>query len=211
MLSQSRQPHLIHGMFVTEEFATFPTVDASICGTQTSAAHWVRTSPIRSMSLPVRAGDGLIRIYRSRGWDWDGGRCRSRSRLWSRSGRVGALFVIRIEDVELLQFLVEDRERLKLLRLHHLRFEPCLDFVLLHGLEMFVCVVEMAIQLQQCDLWLCSATRQVLSARRPTMSSSQMGQTRRAGAGTTALSSFACCATAAAISLSSLDDFDVET
>ena len=39
--------------------------------------------------------------------------------------------VVRLEDVEALELLVQDGQRLELLGLMHLRLEPVLDFILL--------------------------------------------------------------------------------
>jgi hypothetical protein len=59
---------------------------------------------------------------------------------WGRRARCG----IGLEDVEVLELLVEDGERLEALGLGHLRLEPVLDLVLLLLDQVLVRVVEVA-------------------------------------------------------------------
>lgn len=40
------------------------------------------------------------------------------------------LVLVRLENIQTLEFLVQDSQRLEALRLVHLRFEPILDFIL---------------------------------------------------------------------------------
>jgi hypothetical protein len=52
--------------------------------------------------------------------------------------------VVGLEDVEALELLVQDGERLELLCLLHLRLEPVLDLILLFLDEVLVVVVEVS-------------------------------------------------------------------
>ena len=52
--------------------------------------------------------------------------------------------VVGLEDIEALELLVKDGERLEILRLVHLRLEPRLDFILLLLDQVLVVVVEMS-------------------------------------------------------------------
>jgi hypothetical protein len=52
--------------------------------------------------------------------------------------------VVGLEDVETLELLVQDSERLELLCLLHLRLEPVLDLILLFLDEVLVVVVEVS-------------------------------------------------------------------
>lgn len=63
----------------------------------------------------------------------------------------GVRGVVRLEDIEAFEFLVEDGEGLKLLGLVHLRLEPILDLVLLLDNQVLVRVVEVSVKLQQRD------------------------------------------------------------
>jgi hypothetical protein len=51
---------------------------------------------------------------------------------------------VRFEDVEAFELLVQDGERLELLRLDHLLLEPILDLILLFLDEVLVVVIEMS-------------------------------------------------------------------
>lgn len=61
--------------------------------------------------------------------------------------RGGVRVVIGFEDIQAFQFLVEDCQRLELLRLDHLCLEPSLNFVLLYFLYILVLVVDVSIKL----------------------------------------------------------------
>ena len=67
MLCRSRKLHLIHGVLLAEELATFSAIDVAVHTTQSCLANGVRASTILSISLPVIPRDRLVRIDRT-GW-----------------------------------------------------------------------------------------------------------------------------------------------
>jgi hypothetical protein len=60
-----------------------------------------------------------------------------------------ARYLIRFEDIQILEFLIEDGQRLKALGFDHLGLEPILDFILLDLLQIFVVVVQMPNHLEE--------------------------------------------------------------
>ncbi len=72
--------------------------------------------------------------------------------------------MIRLEDVQTLEFLVQDSQGLELLRLEHLLLKPVFDLILLFLFNLFVCVIQMPVQLQQRDhLLIAYRTHQAVS------------------------------------------------
>ena len=53
-------------------------------------------------------------------------------------------WLIGLEDIEALELLIENSQRLKFLSFDHLCFEPILDFILLDLLEILVIVVKVS-------------------------------------------------------------------
>lgn len=71
----------------------------------------------------------------------------------SRPSREGeGLRLVGLKDLEAPQFLVDEVEGLEFLGLEDLLVEPCLDFVLLGFGEFLVDVVDVAVELEECDL-----------------------------------------------------------
>lgn len=60
-----------------------------------------------------------------------------------------ARYFIRFKDIEVLEFLIEDGQRLEALGFDHLAFEPILDFILLYLFQIFVIVVKMPKHLER--------------------------------------------------------------
>ena len=83
--------------------------------------------------------------------------------------------VVGFENIEALEFLVENRYWLEFLRLDHLRLEPILDLVLFHLFKILMVIVEMSIQLQQRYLQLSAIA--FVGVCRHTISSLHIGQT----------------------------------
>ena len=89
------------------------------------------------MSLPMRPSHDLIWIWRSRL------RCGGTTRMYRR--RRGTTIVV--EDIQAFEFLVEDSQRLKALRLDHLCLEPIFGFILFDLLQVLVRIVKVPVQL----------------------------------------------------------------
>lgn len=66
--------------------------------------------------------------------------------LRDRSSASGNL-IVRLEDIQSLEFLVQNSERLELLGLNHPLFEPIFNLILLLLLYLFVCIVQVSVQL----------------------------------------------------------------
>lgn len=101
-------------------------------------------------ALPVGFCDYLVGIqagFGQRGRSRSGMAGVGGARRSGRGGRRGGC--VGLEDVEALEFLVEDGERLEALCLFHLVLEPVLDLVLLDVLQVLVVVVEVPVELQQ--------------------------------------------------------------
>lgn len=140
MLRRSRQLHLIHGMLFAEQLSAFPAIDATIAPTQPLPAHRLGARIVGRSSLPMFLRDDLVRVSHPYA-----GLCtdiHTASLLCRRTRRGGG--VVRFENVQPLQFLVQDRQRLKPFRLGHLVLEPCLDLILLDFLEIGVVVVKVS-------------------------------------------------------------------
>lgn len=153
MLGLAGQFHLVHGVFLTEEPAALSAVDSLLAASQghlrarnRSFAGGIRTGISIAQALPVRAGDFLLRVSADGGWltcGMSGDGAAGGVGDWGRRGR-GRGGIIRLEDIEALELLVEDGEGLELLGLVHLLLEPGLDLVLLLDDEVLVGVVEMS-------------------------------------------------------------------
>jgi len=65
-----------------------------------------------------------------------------------------ALVVIRFKNIKSFEFLIEDRQRLELLRFDHLGFKPVFHFILPFVLEVLVDIVKVPIQLEKCHHFL---------------------------------------------------------
>lgn len=137
-------------MLFAEQSTALPAVDS---GLTSAESHWrggngagaegVRADIAVCGSLPVRAGNVLVWVSA------DGGGLVDGDMGGGAGGRVGGVVggvrgVVRLEDIEAFEFLVEDGEGLKLLGLVHLRLEPILDLVLLLDNQVLVRVVEVS-------------------------------------------------------------------
>ena len=136
VLRRPRELHLVHRMFLTEQFSTLPAVHTPVRACQSLPTLGLRAHIIWSASLPVFSGDYLIRIQLDR---FSGGL----TGHWSARRRS---FIVRFKDIETLEFLIEHCKRLELLCFDHLRLEPVLDFILPYFLQILMSVVEMPAQ-----------------------------------------------------------------
>lgn len=55
--------------------------------------------------------------------------------------------MIRLKNVQTLEFLVQDSQGLELLRLEHLLLEPVFDLILLFFFDLFMCIIQVPVQL----------------------------------------------------------------
>lgn len=120
-------------MLVAKQLPALPAIDIAIRRTKPLPTSRIRATIVGPMSLPVVAFDDFI-------WIWGG------SLLGCSAGdKVGrAWSIIRLENIQILEFLVQNRQRLESLGFDHLRLKPILDFVLLYFFEVFVIVVKMS-------------------------------------------------------------------
>jgi hypothetical protein len=123
-------------MLFTEQLPTFPTINTAIRSVKPFSTHGLGTGIIVTMSLPVLSCNNLVRVWLSRR------RFGRRSRLDGYGADGKALVVIRFKDIKSFEFLIEDRQRLELLRLDHLGFKPVFHFILPFVLEVLVDIVK---------------------------------------------------------------------
>lgn len=144
MLRRPRQLHLVHGMLLAEQLAALAAVDAAVGRVEALPARRLQADIVRSTGLPVLLRHDFIRIGRS-GVLLDGITIVT-SRLPARAcrGGGGEEVLVGLEDVEPLELLVQDGQRLEALGLLHLRPEPGLDLILAVVLEVLVRVVKVS-------------------------------------------------------------------
>ena len=130
-------------MLFAKQLPTFPAVHVPIDPTKPFPTHWIRTGVIGVVSLPMLPRDELIRIYDSRN-GWFGSRGSAVGGDAS-TGR-GSALLIRLENIQTLEFLIEYRQGLELFGFDDLTLEPIFDFILFNILQVPVGVVEMAIK-----------------------------------------------------------------
>src|SRR2546421_10651615 len=119
-------------MLVAKKLSAMSTIDNSIRRRKPLPAHRFGASVIWSRSLPMLLADNLVRVYGGRSWSRRG-RGHGRVRITAASSRAGCRrgdLVVGLEDIESFELLIQHRERLKLLRLEHLCFEPVLNLIL---------------------------------------------------------------------------------
>lgn len=140
MVRVPRKLHLVHGVFLAEEPAAVPTVDASVERAQPPPAWRIRAYIVASRPLPVFPRDELFRVDDSRSIGSSG----------TASGReVGDgwynLALVGFEHFETTEFLVDYGERLEALSFQHLLVEPRLDLVLRRLWKLLVHVVQVSV------------------------------------------------------------------
>jgi len=130
-------------MLLAEQLAALAAVDAAVGRVEALPARRLQADIVRSTGLPVLLRHDFIRIGRS-GVLLDGITIVT-SRLPARACRGGGEEVlVGLEDVEPLELLVQDGQRLEALGLLHLRPEPGLDLILAVVLEVLVRVVKVS-------------------------------------------------------------------
>lgn len=124
-------------MLIAEKLSTLSAINVSICRAKSLPTGRIRAAVVGPMSLPVVTFDDFIWIGRCSllGRGAGGEIRRSRRLVW-------------LENVQALKLLIQNRQRLELLGLDHLGFEPILDFILLYFFEILVIIVEMSIEAQ---------------------------------------------------------------
>lgn len=126
-------------MFLAKETAAMATVHASHDRTQAPPAGWVRTIVIVCGSLPVFPCDQVVWVDRG-GLNGElGGRCGYGWGAWRG--------LVRFEDVQAAEFLVDEGQWLESLRLENLLVEPCLHLVLLLLGKFLVGIVDVSVEL----------------------------------------------------------------
>lgn len=149
-------------MLIAEQLSALPAIDIAVRRAKPLPTSRIRATIVGPMSLPVVAFNDFI-------WIWWGSLLRCS--LGNEIGR--AWSIIRLENIQTLELLVQNRQRLEFFGFDHLGLEPILDFILLDFFEVFVIVVKMSmrtqqpnpilsrrvslpVELQQCDLSLVS-------------------------------------------------------
>lgn len=133
MLGRPGELHLVHGMFVAEKPSTFSTVNLSIRLDESLPTRWLRAAIVRSRFLPVFPSNNFIWI-RLR-WFWNRCSCRSSRR---------ARGLVRLENIQPLELLIEHSQWLKSFSLDHLSFEPVFNFILFDHFQIFVNIVKVS-------------------------------------------------------------------
>jgi hypothetical protein len=132
-------------MVLAEQSSAFPAVDVAIDGSKPLPTCRLGTDVVVSRLLPMCSGHHLVGVWsRFRGscpiaGDHDRWECRSR-------------YIVGLEDVQALELLVDDSQRLKPLRLYNLLVEPVLDLILLDFGELLMIIVEVSVSCQLCGL-----------------------------------------------------------
>lgn len=142
MLRTPAEPDLIHRMLLTKELPTLPTIDTTIDDAQRALTSRVETEIIAVGLLPVSAGDVEVRVA-----------LLLLLLVWLLVALLRVTGeVVRLEDVEALQLLVQHCDRLERFGFQHALAEPRGDVVFFQRFDFGVRIVEVAVQLQERDL-----------------------------------------------------------